>query len=129
MVETNQRLNDEVRKKTKAAQSYESMYNKLKYHQLNADVGVAADHDADNVLQGAAAGVQRTSGPRAGGAPPRRSNSNGSNGSGEQRRRMTLAYANNNNNNNSQAYRGQGSRAGLGTSRMLWRQYWSVAVC
>lgn len=112
MVETNQRLNDEFRKKTKAAQGFESMYNKLRHHQLNADVGVAADHDAETVLQGAAAGVQRISNQRTGGMPPRRSNSNGSGGSGEQRR-MTLSYAN----GNHQTYRTQGSRAGLGTSR------------
>lgn len=114
MVETNQRLNDEVRKKAKAAEGFKSMYNNMRQHQLNADVGAAADHDADHVLQGAAAGTQRIPNPRTGAVPPRRSNSNGSGGSGEhQQRRMTLSYANGNN----QTHRVQGSRAGLGSSR------------
>lgn len=113
VVETNQRLNEEVRKKTRAAGSYEAMYTKLKHQQLNIDVGAAADHDADNVLQSAAAGIQRVPSQRAGGVPPRRSNSDGSGRSGEQHRRMTLTHGNGNN----QAYRSQGSRAGLGSSR------------
>lgn len=118
MADTNQRLNEEVRKKTKAASGYLAMYNKLKYNQLNVDVGVAANHDADNVLQSASAGIQRMPSQRAMGMPPRRSNSNGSGGSGEQHRRMSLAYAN----SNGQTYRGQNSRAGQGgLSRKLSR--------
>ncbi|CZT25028.1 uncharacterized protein RCC_10756 [Ramularia collo-cygni] len=110
LIETNQRLNDEVRKKTKLATHHHTMYNKLKEQQISLDIGAAAGQDADNVLQGAA---QRPQIHRPADVPPRRGNSHGSSGSGEQHRRMTLPYAP----GNSQAYRNQSSHAGVETSQ------------
>lgn len=82
---------------------------------MSVDVGVAATQKADNVLQGAAASAQHAPNARYAGVQPRRSNSNGSGGGvGEQQRRMTLGYTQ----GSSQMYHGQGSRAGMGTSRM-----------
>lgn len=116
----NQKIERDFKEMSKRSANFEKMYRALKAQQINGNVEIAAEHDADNVIQGASqnpGGQYRSSHQQQ--APsgfPRRSNSNGSGGSDE-RRRMTLqpgtGYS-------SQGYVPLGSRRGMTSSREYW---------
>lgn len=122
LVENNQRLNDELRKKTRHAEYYLAEWQKLKQLHMTADVGAAAEHTAENVVQETAAYSQRIANhERPLGMPPYRSTSKGSVGSGgDRQRRMTRAFATGDHQNYAREYHPQSSRAGFGTSRTLF---------
>ena len=81
----NQELAAAYREKAKKQQQLHSLYQKLKNQQLEAGMEVAADYDADHVLQNAATGAFNVPNPRNGQPLRSRAESNGSGGNGARR--------------------------------------------
>lgn len=75
----NQELADAFREKAKNQQQLQKLYTALKQQQLAAGMELAAEHDAEHVLNTVAAGSYTTAHHRDA-QPPRRSGSNGSGG-------------------------------------------------
>ena len=99
----NQELQTAYREKAKKQQEIHKLYTALKHQQAAAGMEVAADHDAENVLQAAATGSYNNATHRNGQPVQSRAGSDGSGG----RRQNTHAWDN----------RGQGNRNGLQSAR------------
>lgn len=81
----NQELVKHFREKSKKHQQLQGQYQKIKQQQFAAGIESAADHEADDVLHAAAAGVPNTHQNRHGLSMPSRG---GSVGSGSRRQRV-----------------------------------------
>ena len=104
----NHELADAYREKAKKQAQLHKMYNGLKQQQLAAGMELAANYDAENILQAGAGAPRNTSTHRNGQPMYSRTGSNGSGGSGGRRQ-----------NNRGWSNQAQTNRVGLQTSRTL----------